>query len=290
MTQAQLERAKSQFERLERASRDGVLDRENVDETMLGYKAAKAALEKAQADAAFAEAQSGAAKASRDYAKAMLAYAEIRAPYDGIVTQRNVNAGDFVQPAASGAKGLPLFVINQIDPVRVFVQIPGADAAWIQNGDPVTLRVQGAAGDVFEGHVTRNARSLNPESRTLRTEIDLPNPKGQLLPGMYVQATIHVQHADVWTLPAEAVIAVDNQTLCYRLVAGRAVRTPLEAGLRGGGLVEVVKMRLRPSGSEDPGAWQPVNGDEQVLVGNLATLSDGQTLPAGSAPKERRPK
>ena len=288
--QAQIERAKSQFERLQRASRDGVLDRENVDEARLGHEASKAVLEKARADVAVAEAQSAAAKASRDYAKAMLAYAEIRAPYDGVVTQRSVNAGDFVQPAASGAKGLPLFVINQIDPVRVFVQIPGVDAAWIQNGDPVTLRVQGAEGDAIEGRVTRNARSLNPESRTLRTEIDLPNPKGQLLPGMYVQATIHVQHADVWTLPAEAVIAAGNQTLCYRLVAGRAVRTPLEVGLRGGGLVEVVKMQLHPSGAEESGAWQPIGGGEQVLVGNLAALSDGQTLQAGPTTKPGRPK
>ena len=75
----------------------------------------------------------------------------MRAPFDGVVTQRNVNTGDFVQPAARRAKGRPLFVVSQIDPVRVFVNVPGADAAWIKDGDPVSFRLQGAAGSCSTG-------------------------------------------------------------------------------------------------------------------------------------------
>src|SRR5206468_1587182 len=132
-------------------------------------------------------------------------------PYDGVVTRRHVNTGDFIQPAGAGARGAPLFVVSQTDPVRVFVNVPGADAAWVHDGDPVSLRLLGAGGELFRGQVTPNARSLDPQSRTLRTEIDLPNPRGRLLPGMYVQATITVQHPDVWTLPAGAVVTDGDQ-------------------------------------------------------------------------------
>jgi hypothetical protein len=96
---------------------------------------------------------------------------------------------------------------------------------------------------------------------------------------MYVQAVINVEHAGVWTLPAEAAVTEGSDAICYRLVSGRAVRTPLQTGLRGGGLVEVVRVQMPPEGAET-GAWRPLNSDERVLVGNLAALSDGQLVQA----------
>ena len=276
--QAQLERSKSQYERLARAGKGGLLDPESVDETRLGYEAAKAGLEKAKADAAAMEAQLRVAEANRDYARTMLQYTRILAPYDGVVTQRSINTDTFVQPAGTGTKGLPLYTVDQIDPVRVFVNVPGADAPWIQDGDTVSLRLQGAGGERFLGKVTRNARSLDPRARTLRTEIDLPNPEGKLLPGMYVQATITVQHANIWTVPAAAVATEGDQTFCYRVEDGKAVRTPLQVGLRGDGLVEVLKKQL-PAAS--PGAeeqWEEIAGDEDIVASGLASLTDGQPV------------
>src|SRR5262249_24053826 len=128
---AQQARSKSQYERLSRVGRGGVLDEESVEEARLGYEAAKAGLVKADADVAAAQAQVEVAKANRDYARTMLDYLLIKAPYDGVVTQRNVNTRDLVQPG-----GKPLYVVSQIDRVRVFVNVPGADAAWVRAGDP----------------------------------------------------------------------------------------------------------------------------------------------------------
>jgi RND family efflux transporter MFP subunit len=277
---AQVERTKSQYERLAKVGQSGVLDRDSVDEIRLTYEASKAGLEKANADVTAAEANLEVAKANRDYAKTMLQYAFIRAPYDGIVTRRNANAGDFVQPAATGAKGQPLFVVSQLDPVRVFVNIPGADANRIKDGDPVSLRLQGAGGEPLQGKITRNARALDAMSRTLRTEMDLPNSDGKLMPGMYVQATIVVQHANAWTLPVAAVLTEGDQAVCYLAENGRVVRTPLQVGLRGGGLVEVVKKQVKaPSpGAEDH--WVDFTGEEEVAVGGAGSLADGQALPA----------
>jgi multidrug efflux pump subunit AcrA (membrane-fusion protein) len=281
---AQVARNKSQYERFSQSGPTGVLSRESVEEAKLGYEAAQAGLETATANVAAAEAQLKVAEAARDYAQTMLQYTQVRAPYDGVVTQRHVNKGDFVQPAGTAAGGLPLYVVDQDDPVRVFVNVPGADAAWIQDGDPVSLRLQGAGGELFQGKVTRNARSLDPRTRTLRTEIDIPNHGRKLLPGMYVQAGITVEHRNVWTLPAAAVVTEGDQTFCYRVADGKAVRTPLQVGLQGGGLIEVLKKQTRLPSPGEEGRWENVTGDEEV-ADNPAGLSDGQAVRAAAEGK-----
>jgi HlyD family secretion protein len=275
--QAQQARAKRQYDRLTRAGQGGVIDRESVDETRLGYESAKATLEKSKADVSAAEAHVEVAKADRDYAQTMLGYARLLAPFDGVVTRRNVNEGDFVQPAGTGARGLPLYIVQQIDPVRVVVNVPGADAMWLSDGDPASFRLQGAGGELFTGKVTRNARSLDPQARTLRTEIDVPNPNGKLLPGMHVQATITVRHAKVWTLPASAVVTEGDQTFCYRMEGGKSVRTLLQVGLRGGGLVEVVKKQAKAPSPDEEERWEDFTGQEEI-VSNPTGLSDGQPV------------
>jgi RND family efflux transporter MFP subunit len=278
--QAQLARATRQYNRLARVGQGGALDRDSVDELRLGKEAASAAVEKSKADVGAAQAQVEVAKADRDYAQTMLQYATLRAPFKGVVTRRNVSEGDFVQPAGVGARGTALYIVQQIDPVRVFVNVPGADAMWLKDGDPVSFRLQGAGGELFTGKVTRNARSLDPQARTLRTEIDVPNPAGKLLPGMYVQASITVRHPNVWALPASAVVTEGDQTFCYRVEGGKAVRTPLQVGLSGGGLIEVMKKQTRISSTGAEERWEEFTGQEEV-VSDPVGLSDGQ--PVGRA-------
>jgi RND family efflux transporter MFP subunit len=274
---AQLERARSQYKRFTRlGKKQGVVDQESIDETKFGYHAAQAAVEKAEADEALAQAQVAVAEGDRDYVATLLKYAEVRAPFDGVVTQRNVNRDDLVRP--TGIRGKPLFVVEQTDPVRVFVNVPGADAVWIKKRNPVTLRLRGAGGEIFRGQVTRNAGVLDPQSRTLRTEIDLPNPRGKLLPGMYVQAVFTVEHPRVWTLPAAAVITEGDETFCFQVINGKVVRTPLQVGLSGGNRVEILKMWQRPTRRGRKGRWQNPTGREQVVRENVGWLKDGQKV------------
>lgn len=111
--QADLRHAESQYERLTRIGRTGTLDKEQVEETRLGFEAAQAAVAKARADVDVAGARGEVAKADRDRVQTLLQYTQIRAPYDGVVTQRGVNTGDFTQPGAAG-KSEPLFVVERI--------------------------------------------------------------------------------------------------------------------------------------------------------------------------------
>jgi multidrug efflux pump subunit AcrA (membrane-fusion protein) len=279
--QAEQSYKKTQYGRLSRVSGRGVIDREIKEESRFSFEAAQAAVAKAQADIAVAEARLRVARKARDYTQTLLQYTKIRAPFDGVITKHNINDGDLVQPPA-GRKGEALFVVDQEDPVRVFVNVPELEAVWVRRKDKARVRNQALRGQEFTGTVTRTARALDPTTRTLRTEIDLPNPEGKLLPGMYVDVTIVMEHPNVWALPASAVVLTEEGSYCYRLKAGKVVRTPLQIGLSGGKLIEVLKKRVKPSkGSED--AWEDFTGQEEI-VRDPTGLSDGQ--PVRAAGKE----
>jgi HlyD family secretion protein len=275
---AQLARAKTQFERLDRLT--AVLDKDQRDEYRLGFEAAQAGLAKADADVDVANARLERAKADKDYVDTLLQYTKVRAPFDGIVTRRNINTWDFVQPAAAGKEG-SLFVVEKVDPVRVFVHVQELEAVWVRDGDAALIRPQSLPGQQFKGTVTRNAKSLNPTNRTLRTEIDLENPDGKLSPGMFVSATIIAEHKKVWGLPAAAVVTKGEQTFCYRVESGKAIRTPIQVGLRGNEpdreLVEVVKKGVKP-GTSGEVVWEDFTGQEEIITSDPSALTDGQTV------------
>jgi RND family efflux transporter MFP subunit len=276
-SQAELDRTKLQYERLAKVGKSGVIDQENVEETRFGYAAAKAGLAKAEADVAVAAARLLVVQKARDYAKTLLAYAQIRAPFDGVVTQRTITEGDFLQPVV-GKKGEAIFIVDQVDPVRVFLNVPELEAVWIRDGAKATVRNQSLPGQVFHGTVTRTSRSLSPSTRTLRTEIDLPNPKGNLLPGMYVDVTVMVEHSDVWTLPASAVVTEDDRPYCFRHENGKAVRMPLQLALRGDGVIEILKKQVKPAEADAVGTWEDFTGQEEIVKSNATSLKDGQAI------------
>src|SRR5205823_11587691 len=126
----------------------------------------------------------------------------IAAPYDGVVFARNVNAGDFVLPATgdpsqgvfslgvSPSRSTPLYVLNRIDPVLFVVGVPEADAAHVAPGARARVRVPALAGREFAARVSRTSWALNSTSRTLMAQIELPNPKGEFLPGMYAYGSV----------------------------------------------------------------------------------------------------
>src|SRR2546421_2943421 len=109
-----------------------------------------------------------------------------------MVPSRTVDPGRLL-PAAS-AEGEPLFVVAMIDPVRLFIDVPESDAALSVPGMPASVRVPSLGGTALTGEVARTAWALDPKTRTLRTEIDLPNRDGRLRPGMYTYATLTATH------------------------------------------------------------------------------------------------
>jgi multidrug efflux pump subunit AcrA (membrane-fusion protein) len=298
---------KSQSDRFGGLVQGGVLDKQTQEETLNQFRSAAAALSEAKArvdsvQAAQQEKESArdraevdirAAEADRRYQADLVGYARLTAPYEGIVTQKNINTRQFVQPA-TGVQADVLYVVERTDIVRVFVSVYETDADWVKVGAPAMVRVQALHGQEFPGKVTRTAWSLNKTTRTLLTEIDLPNPEvpklgRRLRPGMYVYATIDLVWPDVLTLPASAVVTegdvnVGYQTYCFLVEDGKVKRTPIEIGARNDQLVEVLKKRVAAASSGEGHRYEAFTGKEQVVRGDLAGLKDGQAVNVSQKP------
>jgi RND family efflux transporter MFP subunit len=248
-----------------------------VESAVSAVKEAQARWDKAKVDVKVAQSRHRAAEAERDYVAEMLGYAEIRAPYDGVVMVRNINTWDFVQPAAAG-KGEPLFVVASTDKVRIFVEVPETEAVFIDKDAKARIRVRGLKGEELEGKVARTSWGVNARERTLRTEINLKNKGGRLRPGMYVFATLTMEHKDVWTLPVGAVAVAEEQPFCVRVEGGKTVRTPVQLGLSDGKRVEVRKKLVGRTTAGEGGTWEDFSGTEEVVASHPAALTDGQAV------------
>jgi HlyD family secretion protein len=265
------QRVRSQFERFTSPQLKDTLSKEELEESRLGHEVSKAKLGMAKAEVGVRKARLEVAKQNRDYVKAMLQYAELRAPFDGIVTRRNVHTGHYVQPGASGAAP---FVVARTDKVRVVSHIPEVEAAYVQDKMKAKVRVQMLKGREFIGQVTRTSWSLAARERTLRIEIDLPS-EGVLVPGTYAYVSLEGKFADRLTVPASAVMNLGDQACCFLLEQGKARRTPVQLGLRNGSIVEVLRKQVS---SESHTGWENFTGQETIVSGNLANLTDGQVV------------
>jgi HlyD family secretion protein len=257
-----------------------------VSESVAGVALAEAALveskaqrDKAAADVHVAEARLRVARADRGRAAAILGYARIEAPYDGVLTRRGVDTGSYVQPPAGNPAGAaPLFEIARIDRVRVFVDVPEADAPLVKDGGPARVLVQALGDREIPGCVARSSWLLDDRTRTLRAEIDLPNADGLLRPGMYATARIPVSRPETLTLPTSSVFLQDDQAWVVRLVGNMAVRTPVRLGLRDRERVEVLRKQGRPVVQGVPAEWEDFTDTDLVARNNPSALVDGQEI------------
>jgi len=196
----------------------------------------------AQADIDAAAARERVAAADLAYVETMLGYLEFKAPYDGVVTQRNVDTGHFVR--ASSESAAPLLVVARTDTLRVFVDVPEAEAAFVSSGDAgdsASVRVQALSNREFAAKVTRTSWALDPANRSLHVEIDILNSDGALRPGMYANASIVLEERqDALTIPATAVVRQGTETLCCVVRDGKIHRIPIQLGLRVADDVEVL--------------------------------------------------
>jgi HlyD family secretion protein len=273
----------SNYTRISRLAADGALDRKLEDETRHSLKSAEAGLAEARAKLAAAKttllqsqadvvkskaaqavtrAQHASAAANLARVKALLQYTQIRAPYAGVVTERNVNRGDFVQPPTT-ATAQPLFTVARTDTVRIFVAVPEMDSPLVQAGRTGYVSVQAIPDRRFEGKVARTSWALGP-NRTLNTEVDLTNPAGLLRPGMY--ATAHIvleEHPNAYAIPSSAIVREGKQAFCWAVRNGRAARIAITLGLQDGNDVKVI------SG---------LSGDQPIIRTPPGTLQEGQPV------------
>jgi len=256
------------------------------DEAKAKYMSAQATFDQAsahynktEADVEVATATIEVAQADHDQWKDWLAYSEIRAPFDGVITLRNVHSGHFLQPSNSGSTSKaaePLFIMMRTDIMRVTVEVPETDAVLVKEGDTAVVHFQAMPGLETSGKVTRFSHALDERARTLRVEIHLKNPDNVLRPGLYANVTILAKLSNAWRLPEEAVmsdiLADGDKPYCFMVEDGKAYKTFLQLGMHCDEGVQILRKQCHGR------KWEPFTGKEVVVATNPKALLDGQEV------------
>jgi RND family efflux transporter MFP subunit len=223
----------------------GFISDRTLDQVHANADIAKADLGVAEANRALAANQVDVAAATVERIKTLLGYTQIVAPFDGVVARRLVNRGDLVQ-APTATRTTPsagsLFKVQRIDTIRVFCDVPEDDVPHVHIGDPAIVKPAGFDGEPFVGKVTRFSLRLDPETRNMRTEIDLSNPKERLYPGTYAEVSLEMnRRPDALTIPATAVGSDGDGNFVYTIADNRITRRALKVGLTDNGRIEVTE-------------------------------------------------
>lgn len=195
------------------AAQPGLIAQQELDDSQSKDLSSEAQVDSAKSALAAAENQSDYANANSQRVRDMEAYTRVTAPLNGVITWRYADTGALIQAGtASDVQSLPIVKLSQSDLLRLRLPVPEDDVRFINEGDPVQVRVD-AVNRTFMGKVMRFTRDVSTDTRTMETEIDVPNQNLTLTPGMYANATLQLVHHDnVLTIPISAVVLDGNQT------------------------------------------------------------------------------
>lgn len=255
---AQLELAKISAERWENLRKSDSVSAQEADAQTSGYKQAQANLAAADANVRRLE--------------QLESFKRVYAPFSGVLTKRNVDPGALIN-AGAGAAGRELFDIARVDPLRVYTSVPQAYAAFIKVGEKTTVTLQEFPGQKFSARIARTAESIDPNTRTLLTEVDVPNKDGRLLPGSFGEVHFAVgSNVNKVTVPINAmlfrsegpqvaVVGPDKKVQLRLITIGKDYGTSLEV------LVGVA-------------------ANDQVIVNPSDSLEEGQQVNIAPAPSQ----
>jgi RND family efflux transporter MFP subunit len=249
-TEAQLQLAKSTAERWANLRKTDSVSQQEADQQASAYSQATA--------------NTAAAEANVRRLQQLESFKHVYSPISGVITRRNTDVGALITAGSSGT-GKELFDVAQVDPLRVFVSVPQTNAPSIRAGLPAHIELREYPGQKFSGKVVRTADSIDPATRTLLTEIDVPNPDGRLLPGSYAEVhfAVPVQITRL-SIPVNAVLFRPEGPRVA--VVGSDHRVHLKAisiGRDYGTKVEIL-------GGLDP--------NDQIVVNPADSLEDGQQV------------
>ncbi|HUO61189.1 MAG TPA: efflux RND transporter periplasmic adaptor subunit [Candidatus Acidoferrales bacterium] len=265
---AQMQLAKISADRWENLRKTDSVSAQEADQQSSGYQQAQANLAAADANVRRLE--------------QLESFKNVFAPFSGVLTRRNVDPGALIN---AGAGGVPMFNLAQVDPLRVYTSVPQAYAAFIKLGAKATVTLQEFPGEKFHATIARTADAIDPTTRTLLTEVDVPNKDGRLLPGSYGQVHFAVP-SDVHKLvipvnamlfraqgPQVGVVGADGTVHLRAINIGRDYGATLEVL---GGLEETEQIIINPSDSLEDG--------QQVHV---APPTQGGPQGGGAAPQAK---
>lgn len=205
-------------------------------------------IEQAKADLLVAKADVRVASADLDRAKLMAEYLKIVAPFSGIITERNCDSGTFVHTASNG-KGRPLFRLARTDHMRIVIDVANPNVPFVRPGIPAMVAIDSLGGEIYTGTISRISHQQDPRTRTMRAEIDLPNPNDKLTSGMYGAVTLLTPSpSDAVTIPSDCFVGRASNGRARLMVVedGRCQLRTVGLGHRHNERVEVL-WNLAPS-------------------------------------------
>lgn len=193
--------------------------------------------------------------------EALKSLQEIRAPFKGVITSRDIEVGALVNAGGT----MPLFTLSQQDTLRVFVDVPQAYYRSIKLGQDVAVKIPEVPGKVFTGKVIRTSGALRAKSRTLLTEVIIPNKQGELVSGLYGQVNFNVQQdTPPVVIPANTLLVQSEGPQVVLVKPDKTLQIkPVEIGRDFGTAVEIIN---------------GLNGNEQLVLNPTDNLQEGQAV------------
>src|SRR5579863_3332198 len=267
--QAQQKVLQLQYERLNSVaqSKPGLVAQQEVDDSQGKALASSAQVEAAKSNLQSAESVLAAAEAKREHDQALFDYSKITAPFAGVVTQRYANLGTLMQAGTnSSTQALPLVRLSQDDLFRLVIPVPESYVHFIHLGDPVSVNVP-SLNRTFPGKVARFSVDVREDTRTMHTEVDVPNPQRVLLPGLYADAVLQFDRkVDVPTVPIQAIAHEgDKATVLTVDGSGTLQERTVQIGLETSAYAQVLA---------------GLNEGEQVVVSDRSGLKVGEKVHA----------
>ncbi len=246
--------------------RPNLVAQQEIDDALAKDQVGEAQVSAARAALDAAKHQVAVATASQGKLQTLLAYSRITAPFAGVITKRYADPGAMIQAGtASQSQAMPVVTLAKSDLLRMVVPVPESVVPRIRIGSPVAVRVP-TLNRTFQGKVTRFTDEVQSSTRTMDTEVDVPNPSLELTAGMYAYATLQLQRkTDALAIPLEAVAGMDTPSPSVLVVNAKneLEARPVRLGIESSDHVEVL------SG---------LNENDRVVVGNLGRYHPGQLV------------
>lgn len=256
----------SEYQRLKdaAAAQSGLIAQQELDDAQAKDLSSEANIDAAKSAYDAARDRLSQDQAELDRYKAMQAYSYVRAPFNGVVTYRYADTGSLIAAGTAESKNaLPIVRLAQSDVLRLRMPVPASDADYMKVGGPVIVRVQ-ATGETIQTKIVRFTRSLDRNTRTMLTEVDIPNPDLHLDPGMYASTTFPLKrNTDALMVPIDGIVEGDQPYVLTVDENDRVVKKPVVLGIQGANYYQVL------SG---------VQLGDRVIVGNQSDYQPGQKV------------
>jgi RND family efflux transporter MFP subunit len=246
-------------------SQPGIVAQQEVDDAQSKDLAASSQVDAGQAALEAAQSQQVGAKAKLAHDQSLYDYSKITAPFSGIVTERYANLGTLMQAGTgSSTQAMPLVKLSEDDLFRLVIPVPEAYVRYIRIGDPVNVRVP-SLNRTFPGKVARFAVDVRSDTRTMHTEVDVPNPQRVLVPGLYAEADLQFDRKDnIPAVPMQALSRREDKNAVFVVGAdGTLEQRTVQVGIQTASDAEIV------SGLSE---------GEQVVISDRSGLKAGEKV------------